>query len=180
MKTMAIAAVTLAVLAGARTADAGERLNQTDVEEYLLEAAYRPPRIDPDGLSDNPVTCLALAVYWEGRGEPEIGQRAVAHVVLNRARARGYPDDICEVITQHGPKAPCAFSWWCDGRPDVPTNRGSWLAALHTAARAIASPENDPTGGALFFHRKDLTPAWSRHKTGAKVFGEHVFFNLKN
>jgi len=38
----------------------------------------------PEGLGD--VDCLAVAVYFEARGESAAGQAAVAQVVLNRLR----------------------------------------------------------------------------------------------
>ena len=37
--------------------------------------------------------CLAEAIYFEARSEPEAGQAAVAQVVLNRVRSGIYPDD---------------------------------------------------------------------------------------
>ena len=43
---------------------------------------------------------LARIVYWEARGESEMGQLAVANVVLNRVRHENWPDTIAEVIYQ--------------------------------------------------------------------------------
>jgi N-acetylmuramoyl-L-alanine amidase len=37
------------------------------------------------------LACLALAVYFEARGEPVAGQLAVAQVVINRARSDQVP-----------------------------------------------------------------------------------------
>ncbi len=51
-----------------------------------------------------PLVCLALAVYEEARGEPLVGQEAVAMVVLNRARQAHRP--VCQVVF-----APGQFSW---------------------------------------------------------------------
>ena len=44
--------------------------------------------------------CLALAVYHEARGEPLIGQKAVAEVVMNRVASDRFPDTICGVVMQ--------------------------------------------------------------------------------
>jgi N-acetylmuramoyl-L-alanine amidase len=41
--------------------------------------------------------CLAEAIYYEARGEPIIGQIAVAQVVLNRARSGRWPGTLCGV-----------------------------------------------------------------------------------
>ena len=40
------------------------------------------------------VECLALTVYFEARGEPDDGKRAVAHVVMNRVSDRRFPDTV--------------------------------------------------------------------------------------
>lgn len=46
------------------------------------------------------VTCIALAVYYESRGEPVRGQKAVAAVVMNRAHSPKFPDTPCKVVFQ--------------------------------------------------------------------------------
>src|SRR6185503_5352794 len=62
------------------------------------------------------LTCLARNVYFEARGEPIKGQRAVAEVTLNRVASGQYADSICEVVYQKGWDATRqryvgAFSW---------------------------------------------------------------------
>ena len=46
--------------------------------------------IDPDNMNKEQ-RCLAEAVYFEARSEPEAGQAAVAQVVLNRVKSGLYP-----------------------------------------------------------------------------------------
>ena len=41
--------------------------------------------------------CLARAIYFEARSESELGQLAVAKVILNRTRDPKYPKTICGV-----------------------------------------------------------------------------------
>ena len=60
--------------------------------------------------------CLAKAIYHEAKGEPEIGKRAVAKVVLNRKNHQKYPKTICGVVNQveyNNGKKLCQFSWVC-------------------------------------------------------------------
>ena len=57
-------------------------------------------------MLDAALVCLATAVYFEARGEPFVGQSAVAHVVLNRVEDTRFPNDICSVVKQ-GP----TYSW---------------------------------------------------------------------
>lgn len=44
--------------------------------------------------------CLSQAVYYEAASEPDEGQRAVAQVVLNRARHPAFPNSVCGVVYQ--------------------------------------------------------------------------------
>ncbi|MBF0307485.1 MAG: cell wall hydrolase, partial [Alphaproteobacteria bacterium] len=75
------------------------------------------------------VECLALNIYFEGRGEPTEGRVAVAQVTLNRVAHPDWPKTVCGVVRQGGPMAPCQFSWYCDGLPDRPTDRAAWRDA---------------------------------------------------
>jgi hypothetical protein len=45
--------------------------------------------------------CLADAVYFEARGEPLRGQKAVAQVVMNRVFSGRYPRSVCGVVYQN-------------------------------------------------------------------------------
>ncbi|MEW5726799.1 MAG: cell wall hydrolase [Pseudomonadota bacterium] len=122
--------------------------------------------------------CLAANVYFEARGEPQAGRAAVAHVTLNRVGAESFPDTVCGVVRQGGPLGPCQFEWYCDGKPDIPTEPEAWLDALVVAYRALTGSE-DPTGGALYFHHVSLNPSWAAARDDARVIGRHVFFRLK-
>lgn len=44
------------------------------------------------------VTCLALNIYYEARGEPLSGQQAVAEVTMNRVASPRFPNTVCEVV----------------------------------------------------------------------------------
>ena len=59
--------------------------------------------------------CLAKAVYFEARGEPLDGQRAVAEVILNRVDSPRFPSTVCGVVTQSN-RGGCQFSYHCSGR----------------------------------------------------------------
>ena len=47
-----------------------------------------------------PLACLAMAIYFEARGEPTVGQIAVAHVIMNRVESDDFPNTVCGVVTQ--------------------------------------------------------------------------------
>ena len=78
--------------------------------------------------------CLAEAIYFEARSEPEEGQAAVAQVVLNRVSSGLYPSTICGVVYQnrHHYHA-CQFSFACEGRSLRITEPDAWSTAVRIA-----------------------------------------------
>ena len=118
--------------------------------------------------------CLALNMYWEARGEGRQGMIAVGWTVLNRVRSRQFAATPCEIIRQGGEQPPCQFSWWCDGKSDLPRDQNSWRSAQIIAADLLVNPPPDPTHGALYFHSTSIRPPWQRDRT--VQIGRHVFY----
>jgi hypothetical protein len=56
----------------------------------LVLCLARPAAAEPEPLGDS-VYLVALTVLYEATGQPELGQRLVAHVVVNRAGRIGTP-----------------------------------------------------------------------------------------
>lgn len=111
------------------------------------------------------LTLLARAVYSEARGEPYVGQVAVAAVIMNRLRSADFPNTIAGVIFQ-----PWAFTAVHDGQFWLTPNAASYQAALD-ALRGW-----DPTNGALYYFNPQTATSswiWSRQQTGK--IGRHVF-----
>jgi N-acetylmuramoyl-L-alanine amidase len=48
------------------------------------------------------IECLAKTIYHEARGEPEIGKKAVAIVLMNRAKSANFSNSICRVVLEEG------------------------------------------------------------------------------
>lgn len=126
----------------------------------------------------NEVHCLALNIYFEARSEPDSGQRAVGHVVMNRVSHSRYPDSVCKVVQQGGEKKlhRCQFSWWCDGRSDRPVNRKAWEKSLQLARKIYLGILKDTTGGALWYHATYVKPYWSDILLKGDKIGQHVFY----
>jgi len=118
--------------------------------------------------------CVALAMYWEARGEGHRGMLAVGSVVLNRVEDNRFPDSVCGVVYQGGEIPPCQFSWWCDGKSDRPTHRALWASSLSLADELLTARPSDPTDGALFFHNTSIRSPWRRERTTR--IGNHVFY----
>ena len=120
--------------------------------------------------------CLALALYWEARGETRRGMIAVGWTILNRARSKEFPGTPCAVIYQGGEHPPCQFSWWCDGKSDRPRDRDSWIQARVIAAELLMNPPPDPTGKALFYHSTSIGVPWKRKRVRTTRIGNHIFY----
>lgn len=122
--------------------------------------------------------CLALAVFYESRGEPLRGQQAVAEVIVNRTESEKYPKDVCSVIKQQG-----QFSWYNRNislsKPPVVTYKNaqaseSWEQAKKVASQALDEPTNH-TKGALFFNGTRLGVRFRTDTKPCKI-GNHIFY----
>lgn len=131
----------------------------------------KPPELDAE------TKCLALAVYWEGRAESREGQVAIAHTVLNRVGHGEFPDTICGVVAQKSASGKsCQFSWWCDGKQDVPDEKEQWDKSVEAARAAKNKTSADPTKGALFFHSVRVDPNWDGKRERIGRIGDHIFY----
>ena len=110
---------------------------------------------------------LSLNVYHESRGEPEIGQLAVAHVTLNRALEEN--KSIADVIL-----APNQFSWTFQKKAYAPLEINPLQESLRIAFKAMTTP--DFTKGSTFYHRVDVTPRWTNGKAFTGRYGSHKFY----
>jgi spore germination cell wall hydrolase CwlJ-like protein len=130
------------------------------------------------------VYCLALALYFESRSQPYVEQIATARVVLNRVEDRRYPDTVCEVVYQGKThvwskqpiKHQCQFSFWCDGKSDVPRDEAAWEAVQTVAWHVLDHPEIDITQGATHYHATYVTPAWRTSLKRIAQIGDSVFY----
>lgn len=123
-------------------------------------------------------TCLAEAIYFEARGEPDHGQKAVAQVIVNRAGSGDYPASICGVVYQNQHKRnACQFSFACDGKPEVRNEAAAWHKAKRIA-KAVASGVDRPADLLLatHYHATYVKPRWARKMKRLSTIGRHVFY----
>ncbi|WP_394232804.1 spore cortex-lytic enzyme [Niallia oryzisoli] len=119
----------------------------------------------PNGFSQNDIQLMANAVYGEARGEPYIGQVAVASVILNRVNSASFPNTVSGVIFE-----PRAFTAVADGQ--------IWLTPNETAKKAVLDAINgwDPTGNAIYyFNPATATSGWIWSRPQIKQIGKHIF-----
>lgn len=116
---------------------------------------------------NNETELLARIVHAESKGEPYLGQIAVAAVVLNRVDNPDFPNTLAGVIYQPG-----AFEPVMNGtiNQDVPKDA--------TARKAAQEALNgyDPTGGCLYFYNPSTAKSkWIWSKQIVKTIGKHNF-----
>ncbi|HEY2419816.1 MAG TPA: spore cortex-lytic enzyme, partial [Neobacillus sp.] len=119
----------------------------------------------PAGFSQNDIRLMANAVHGESRGEPYIGQVAVAAVILNRVNSSNFPNTVSGVIFEPG-----AFTAVADGQ--------IWLTPNESAKKAVIDAINgwDPTGAALYyFNPATATSPWIWGRPQIKQIGKHIF-----
>ena len=134
--------------------------------------------------------CLALNTYHEAKNQSMIGQIATAQVVMNRVEDSRYPNTVCEVVKQ-GPtrtswkdpskripvKHRCQFSWFCDGKSDIPKNKKAWKKAQDYAYLVLNNRiQIDVTEGATHYHATYVKPSWAKTKTRTTRIETHIFY----
>ncbi|WP_257347740.1 spore cortex-lytic enzyme [Pseudalkalibacillus decolorationis] len=119
----------------------------------------------PSGYSENDIQLMANAVYGEARGEPYVGQVAVAAVILNRVESAAFPNTISGVIFEPG-----AFTAVADGQ--------IWLTPNETAEKAVRDAINgwDPSDGCIYYFNPDTaTSGWIWTRAQVTQIGKHIF-----
>ncbi len=122
--------------------------------------------------------CLAEAVYFEARSEPELGQAAVAQVVLNRIKSGLYPTSICGVVYQNSHKhLACEFTFTCEGKSLAVTEPGPWEIAVRLSKAVLDGRNYNPrVANATHYHANYVSPRWGKHLKKMDVIGRHIFY----
>jgi spore germination cell wall hydrolase CwlJ-like protein len=138
-------------------------------------------QIPPEKL-DAEKHCLAQAIYFEARSEPEAGQAAVAQVILNRMTSGLYPQTICGVVFQNrSHRHACQFSFACDGKALRVHEGDSWTQATRIADDVLGGRTwLADIGGATHYHADYVRPRWARSLKKMDVIGKHIFYRLKS
>lgn len=135
--------------------------------------------IDSTSFSNKEAHCLALNVYYEARSSNLADKAGVADVVLNRVNDRRYPSTICGVV-QDGYKpgrSNCQFSWYCDGKEDIPQDVDRWNEAQIIAFNMIDYKEyRGITEGATHYHAIYVDPFWASSLHLVGQIGAHIYY----
>ena len=149
---------------------------KSDLSDRPGYATLIDPRDRPRQLR-----CLAEAIYFEARSEPEAGQAAVAQVVLNRVRSGIYPTTVCGVVYQDRERPfACQFSFACEGktlRIEEPT---CWATATRIAEGVADGAIFDAKlASAINYHAAYVQPFWAPSLLRLDRIGLHIFYAMR-
>lgn len=107
-------------------------------------------------MLDAAIFCLAMTIYYEARNEPQIGQDAVANVILNRADWKLHK--ICHEVFK--PKQISSFN---TPVPIPQEKNKAWRRAQKIARHTLTrGPSWDITNGATYFYNPTFAdPYWA-------------------
>ena len=117
----------------------------------------------PNKAHDRNLACLATNVYREARGEPILGQYAVAQVTINRS---GTISDLCKTVYE-----PYQFSWTLKNK-NLKYDDKSLRIAIEVVKGSRISALKDAT----HFHAVYVKPEWSSKFKRLKRIGNHIFY----
>ena len=159
-------------------------LNNAMLETYATKKYV--PTVKKVQLSASERLCLTQAIYHEARGESEQGQWAVANVIINRAMSHKFPTTLCGVVFQNADQGfhRCQFTFACDGKSDLGTEKAAWSRATKMAAVAYSEfRQGDRPGvipnGALYYHTTAVNPGWSNKFKRVATIGAHEFYSVR-
>ena len=138
---------------------------------YLLES---------NRVERRELTCLALNVYYEARGEPVAGMYAVAEVTMNRVSSHRFPETVCGVVYEKRwdrlrRRRVGAFSW--TEFDIVPHPEGvQWRQAREVAEVVYFGRQTPVLDGALHYHATYIRPSWSKGQKPLARIGGHIFY----
>ena len=140
-------------------------------------------------LDPNELNCLALNIYFEAAIESTAGKLAVAQVTLNRVKNSRFPSTICKVVYEgptHADGFPkrdrCQFSWYCDGKHDIPNESPAWRESQRVAKYIMVHSAEfdliDITDGATHYHANYIDPPrWANKRQRTVSIDTHIFYN---
>jgi N-acetylmuramoyl-L-alanine amidase len=136
--------------------------------------------IEANRVTSRELTCLALNVYYEARGETLAGMYAVAEVTMNRVGSRRFPQTVCGVVYEKKwdwlrKRYVSAFSW--TEFDIVPHPEGShWKQARKVADEVYNGRQPPAVKGAMHYHASYITPSWAKDQEPLARIGGHIFY----
>lgn len=128
---------------------------------------FHPSKVDLYWLTQN--------IYHEARGEESLGMIMVGYVTLQRLTDGRWGNTIKKVVTSKH-----QFSWYWDGKSDIPKDELSWN--MCKAAAMISILLNEITGyqGVVYYHDLRVNPKWKHTLEKLGKIGNHIVYKDMN
>jgi spore germination cell wall hydrolase CwlJ-like protein len=163
--------------------------DQSPLQRLILTIRSIEPTI-----TEEDIDTVARTLWGEARGEREEGMRAVAAVIINRARAARswmakHPNTPHPLFGDGTLRSVCKAKWqfscWNEGDPNrskiegLPKTDPLYIKAIEALAWVLTNP--DPTFGATHYHSSVIkAPDWTKGATMTVKIGHHLFYkNVK-
>jgi spore germination cell wall hydrolase CwlJ-like protein len=142
--------------------------------------AYASPDRDNSVQTElaNEHRCLTQALYYEARGEGDIGEKAVAEVIFHRLNGGYHGHSICAVVYEGSGHSGCQFSFTCDGSMKRPREASAWKNSEELAAQILTRVValRNYTAGATNYHAISVKPDWATTMEKTTQIRHHVFY----
>lgn len=113
---------------------------------------------------------LAEAIVYEARSESELGQVAVAYVIMNRVNAERWGDSIKDVVYQYK-----QFSYTLQKQRTQPSNK-DWKKAYLVAYEVMNGMIDSPVGDSTHYHTTSVNPKWAKSLEYVATIDKHIFY----
>lgn len=160
-------------------------------DSYILKKIKRNKeraRIAAIANCKNKKDCLKIAeaMYFEARGESDIGIISVGQVIFRRMKTEGFPNTIYGVITQKSKNGTCHFSYICDIERGLIVKefkeKGRYEKSLEFAYGVLNNKYKKYVGNADHYYNPDKVeeePYWAKNMIKIGKIGHHLYLSSK-
>lgn len=181
MKCLIIQIGVLFALNLAQTHELHTELVQTQHQLAAAELQLQSPHIDNSitpSVDPKSQDCLAKNIYYEARGESDMGKIAVARVTINRAKQTD--KSVCGVVFERQTPKTCQFSWTCSKKRAIIADNESWNSCVAIAHQILAYDSyNNVVKDATYYHATNIHPNWSAHMIKVGRVDNQIFYKEK-
>lgn len=154
--------------------------------KHVTKISKKITSTDTKTYDEKQIECLSLNIYFEAGNQSTAGRLAVAIVTHNRVLSNRFPDTFCGVIYEskrdfyNNPiKNKCQFSWYCDGKTDIPYDGHKWKNVRELARWFYKNRHKIPdiTDGSTHYHGDYIKkPYWSKVYAKTVSIDNHIFY----
>jgi len=121
-------------------------------------------------IASSELDCMAKVVRHEAANQSRQGQRAVAEILVNRAKSGRFPSTICGVANQPG-----QFFDTTSYNPSRDT--AEWKTAMEISREVLSGQGQNVARGAYFYHAAYQAPTrFFRGRQQVLAMGDHIFY----